>query len=386
MDERKPTRVFGIRISPRALGALLAGTVLLSTLNLAPMALADPKGQREEGIADDDFRPLIVCDESQDPEWRALNCPFQVNSYRLYADYEDLSFLENGRVTIAEIPWHYYRSSVVMVFSIMWTALTMPWMDWFVKTADNISLAFLSLLRGLDFRDALGVPPPPPTATEVAAATAGVGIPAAAAAKVHPRVGVEGWWLAILAVVLFIGAWKMVRPLKIEKKGAAPDPGSDITAGLKFIAGGILGLALFLVAANWHGQNPFSNIRVSTLFCAGHLDPIERKDGCVSGLTRVALLPVTVIMEVAATVDVWTSSIYDFTQNEGGKILFHPPYKNQGRGRAFKEEGRGPRTMGTLHCHYPPVEPGGVGPHQGFWEPRLGQDSSIRSAGEVFQL
>ena len=320
MDERKPARIIGIRINPRALSAALAGAVLLATLNLAPMALASAQSERGKGITDDDFKPLILCDETQDPAWRALNCPFPLNSYRLHADYEDLSFLENGRVTIAEIPWNYYRASVETVFSIMWTALTMPWMNWFVGTADNISLAFLSMLRGLDFREALGVLPTP--VTTVAVTGVGYGITAGGSQQTSgtgpPRVGIEGWWLVILATILFIGAWKIVRPFRIERKGATPDPGSDLVAGLKFIAGGCLWLVIFLVVVNWHGPSPFGP-RVTAAECADHLNPDKRKDGCVSGLTRAALLPMTGMMKLAAGLNAGASEIYDFVQDEGAK-------------------------------------------------------------------
>ena len=245
----------------------LRGWVMLVVLLVvaAPAAaLADAGSERGFGLKDPDFHIQLDClDEQEDIAWRALNCPFPRTSYKLLSDANINEWGEALATAAGGLIWGLYTALAGLVFAVLWNALTMPWVNWFVLVADRLSTAVVRLV-------------------------------------------LEFWWAAILAV----GVVAALRFLNLSDRGGQ-QPGRNLAKGFKFLLGAVLWLGLFTAAANWHGANPFEPDATADECAEHHLNP-DPREGCVNGLTRAALLPIVTMLRIAAGFDHWAGEAVDY--------------------------------------------------------------------------
>ena len=246
----------------------------------------DEKCERGKGIADSDFLPLITCNRHKtDMRWRALNCPFPVSSYRLLSQSGVHEVLEKSNVAVTSSMWSLYKAQVESTFDLMWVAVTMPWMEWFIDISDIVSSAVLRTLNG---------------------------------GKPTPELVGNTWWTALLAVIVLVAAWKTINPRRVFRERGNYDPGSGLKDALMFLLWAAIWISLLFFFATWHGPNPYDPTNhVAEQKCEDHLTaPV---DGCVNGFTRLALKPVSLIMEFASSFDVFGRVLDDaFTPVELG--------------------------------------------------------------------
>ena len=274
VDERGPIRHFRFRLTRRRLAVFALALALLALASPVadaqlPGTTGGPDDERREGIHDSNFAVRVTCGHFDAPMHKALNCPFPVSSYRILTEFGFHEFFEQARVGVVGVAWAFYKGGVEIAHGLMWTALTMPWLTWFIEVADRISIKLYQLLGD------------PGDQTS--------------------------WWWALFLVVMIVAAWKMIGPrLALKGEAAVAEGAKGLLSGVKFLAWAILWFSLLFAAARWHGPNPFSGAPAGT--CDNH--HVVRVKGCVSGFTRMTLLPVNLIMELASSLDSLGSQVY----------------------------------------------------------------------------
>ena len=277
MATRRPDRTFRFRFLSDAVSRkwvlyALAAMIVATLFAPAITALAGSADEREIGLADPDFVVLLECNDSRSIQWRALNCPFPLGSYDVLTKSGFWQVLENVGTGTTSLVWGIYKGLLALNFWLIWTALTMPWLEWFAQTADQVGITLYNTLF-VSFGDETfgGV------TTSVT------------------------WWAVLIMAFIIVAAWKIIS----AKPG---DPGKGITGAVKYLGGVVIWLAVVAFLATWSGPNPFGASQPTNCAQYNKINTAGDRDyptDCVSGFTRAVLLPVSILMEIVGTLDNW---------------------------------------------------------------------------------